>query len=80
MKKFILKIFILVFFVLMSCSRDGQKKIFTGIVEGTTIQLPALTGGKINELLVNEGDQVQKGQIIAQVDTLELHFQKKQLI
>ena len=64
----------------LSCSRNGEKQlVYTGVIEATTIQVPALTGGKIETLLVDTGDRVEKGQLLARIDTLELSFQKQKL-
>ncbi len=71
----------LVFLLMFAACSGGQKqqKIFTGVVEGTMVQVPALTGGKIINLYVNTGDTVQAGKNLAQLDTADLHFQRQKL-
>jgi HlyD family secretion protein len=66
--------------VLLMCSQSTIKHgSFTGLVEGTKIQIPALTGGKIEFLNIDTGEWVEKESVIALIDTLELFFQKNQL-
>jgi HlyD family secretion protein len=48
-------------------------------LEGTSVQLPALTGGQILSMRVDEGQQVSKGDTLALIDTLELFLQLSQL-
>lgn len=66
-------------YLFFSCGSDNSSKIYTGVVEGTAIKIPAMTGGKIVELLIEEGQQVNAGQLIAIIDTLELSYQRENL-
>ena len=68
-----------VFLVTVGCQRGKTVKHFTSVVEGKTVDLPALVGGKVVSLAVNTGDAVKQGQKIALVDTTELTLQKAQL-
>jgi len=63
----------------LSCSNDEGNDVFTGVIEGTTVQVPALTGGKIVALYADTGDRVASGQILAQVDTTDLVYRRMQL-
>lgn len=65
--------------MLVSCSNDEGNGVFTGVIEGTTVQVPALTGGKIVALYADTGDRIDMGQILAQVDTTDLVYQRMQL-
>ena len=66
--------------LLFSCNFGGNSSdIYTGVVEGTVVRVPALTGGKINRLLIDAGDEVTKGQLLATIDTLELSYQQQNL-
>jgi HlyD family secretion protein len=47
-------------------------------LEGTAVKIPALTGGEIKNILVETGDQVKKGQIIALIDSTELYYEYQQ--
>jgi len=62
------------------CS-DGNrtKQVYTGVIEGTIVKVPALTGGKITQLFFDSGDTIEKGAPLAQIDTLELSFQRQNL-
>jgi HlyD family secretion protein len=62
-----------------SCSNDERNDVFTGVIEGTMVQVPALTGGKIVALYADTGDRVAGGQMLAQVDTTDLVYQRMQL-
>lgn len=79
MKKIGVLVLLSICYFLFSCGPGDSLKIYTGVVEGTAIQIPAMTGGRIVELLVEEGQQVNKGQLIAIIDTLELSYQHENL-
>lgn len=73
-------LYILGVIYLSGCSGGNrQSMVFTGVVEATRVQVPALTGGRINRLNVDTGVQVEEGQVIASIDTLELSLRKEQL-
>ncbi len=77
-KLWIMQTFIVIFF--LSCSGDKNSTlVYTGIIEGTAVEVPALTGGQIRSLRVDTGDEVQKNQILGVVDTLELTYQRENL-
>jgi HlyD family secretion protein len=66
--------------MLYSCSSEADsEQIYTGVIEGTIVKVPALTGGKIMELRFDSGDAVEKNTILALIDTLDLSFQKQNL-
>ena len=64
----------------IGCSGDAGERQYTGILEGTSFQVPALTPGQIIQIPVNTGEHVQKGQLLATVDSTELTFQREQLL
>lgn len=68
-------LFILIF-LLASCGNNDNENRFSTVVEATTVQVPALTGGKLLTLLVDTGTPVSKGQLIAQIDTTDLNLEK----
>ena len=76
--KFCLTLFVLLL-ILSGCGNNGEENLYTGILEGTSVRVPALTGGQIENLFVNTGELVQKGQVIARIDSLELIYQRQQL-
>lgn len=49
-----------------------------GRIEAVEIDVAAKTGGRVKEILVNEGDFVQAGQILARMDTEQLEAQRRQ--
>jgi HlyD family secretion protein len=79
MKRFTSFLSILMFLLIFSCSSGDDIQIYTGVVEGTAIQIPAMTGGKIIDLLIDEGQEVKQGERIALIDTLELSYQRDNL-
>ncbi len=79
MKKIVIVISSALCFFLFSCDSPKSQKVYTGVVEGTAIQIPAMTGGKIVELFIEEGQQVKAGQPVALIDTLELSYQRENL-
>jgi HlyD family secretion protein len=52
---------------------------YTGVLEGTVVKVPALTGGEITDILVEEGQTVQEKQTLAIIDTTDLMLQRLQL-
>lgn len=65
--------------VFASCNRNTEYDA-SGNFEATDVTLSAESSGKILMLDVNEGDTVSAGQMIALIDTAQLHFQKEQLL
>ena len=64
----------------MSCSDDSAEHQYTGVLEGTSVQVPALTPGQITKILVSTGEFVKKDQLLAMVDSIDLIYQREQLI
>jgi len=79
MKRITLSLIITFFLVLISCSNNSDQKIYTGVLEGTSVRLPALTGGQIIKLMIDEGHIVSEGDTIAVIDTVEYSLQLRQL-
>lgn len=66
-------------FLVVGCGDRSKSLTYTGVLEGKSVQVPALTGGKIVELLVDTGEEVAAGATLAVIDTTELVFQHRQL-
>lgn len=49
-----------------------------GRIEATEIDIAALTGGRIAEIAVAEGDFVRTGDVLVQMDVVQLNAQKRQ--
>ena len=79
MKKILRFLSIPVWSLILSCTSGESIQIYTGVVEGTAIQIPAMTGGQIIDLLIDTGQEVQQGQLLAIIDTLELSYQRDNL-
>ena len=68
-----------ILFVLAGCSSRTGEKVYTGVLEGVSVQVPALVGGKIDTLYVDTGRFVTVGDTLAIVDTRELALKKAQV-
>lgn len=60
----------------------GEKNDYdaTGIFEATTVTVAAETAGKIMEMDVDEGDRIERGSLIAQIDTVIPALQRMQVL
>jgi membrane fusion protein YbhG len=58
---------------LLACSRgdDGSSIVASGHVEATEVRLSTKVAGTLDELALDEGDPVEKGQTIARIDTTD---------
>jgi HlyD family secretion protein len=79
MNKIIIPIFLSVSFFLIACSGNSSDHQYTGILEGTSVQVPALTPGQITQIFVSTGEYVEKGTSLAVVDSTDLIYQREQL-
>ncbi len=64
----VLIIIVSVIFLTIKHNRP-EKKIFTGMFETTTVNVASLDPGRIDTILVDEGDYVKKGQLLAKLET-----------
>ncbi|MBN1938196.1 MAG: efflux RND transporter periplasmic adaptor subunit [Candidatus Aminicenantes bacterium] len=59
--------------------RISEKLIYTGLVEaGRKINITPETGGKVARILVEEGQAVRKGELLAELDTSSIRLQLQQ--
>lgn len=65
--------------LLLGCQRQEGPTTYTGVLEGRSARVPALLGGRLVEVRVEEGAMVAPGDTIALVDTLELAIQARQV-
>ena len=49
-----------------------------GRIEATEVDIAALTGGRIAEITAAEGDMVSAGDVLVQMDVVQLNAQKRQ--
>lgn len=64
--------------VLAGCGSDGSADTFTGTVEVTEVDVGAEIGGRIKSVLVEEGQKVEAGQVIVEIDDTTLRLQLEQ--
>ena len=79
MNKIFFLLMLIALFICGGCTGDDRDHLYTGILEGTSIQVPALTPGQITEIPVNTGDYIEKDQLLAIVDSTDLIYQREQL-
>jgi len=76
-------VLVLLFGVLVVTGYWNQNDQFDGIglgngrIETTQVDITAKYGGRLTEIYVKEGDMVEKGQLLAKLDTRELEAQYK---
>ena len=66
--------------MLISCESSDKDHQYTGIIEGTVVKIPALSGGQIMDMYVDLGDEIALEQPVALVDSTELSYQRQQLL
>jgi HlyD family secretion protein len=66
--------------VLASCGKNSGKADAYGNFEADETIISAEVSGKLLEFSVKEGDILKTGDFVALVDTMQLHFQKRQLM
>lgn len=63
-----------------SCKSGEDRADAYGNFESDSYYISAEVNGKITAFNVNEGDVIKKGQVIATIDSMQLYFQKNQLL
>ncbi len=61
------------------CGNQANEHEYTGILEGTSVRVPALTPGAITRIFVESGQSVVKGTLLATIDSIDFVYQKQQL-
>lgn len=77
MKTFIKIIFVSI--VLSSCNKNNENADAYGNFETKEVTVSSEANGKIEFLNIEEGNEIKKGEVVALIDTLQLHFNKEQL-
>ncbi|HHY72216.1 MAG TPA: HlyD family efflux transporter periplasmic adaptor subunit [Bacillus bacterium] len=72
---FVAIMFILIFQIACSSNREP---VYSGTIEGEEIPILAEVNGPIAKFFVDEGDQVKKGQLLAQIDDRLIKAQVKE--
>ncbi len=65
--------------LLLGCQQQPQTTTYTGVLEGRSTRVPALLGGRLVQVRVEEGMMVAPGDTLALVDSLELAIQARQV-
>ncbi len=82
MEKGILRIgliLIIIGMIFSGCGNNPDRTSFTGIIEGETYTLSSPVSDRLVELKVSEGDWVEKGAILGNIDATSLNLQQKSL-
>ncbi len=66
--------------LLSACSGNGGDYDASGSFEATEIIVSAEASGRIEQLAISEGQQLEKGQQIGLIDTTQLYLQKMNLL
>jgi len=70
---------LLILSVFLGCSGDPEEQVyFDGRLETDIIKVSAKTPGNLDSLVVDEGDAIVSGQLLAVVDSERLHLQLQQ--
>ncbi len=67
-------------FLLLSCGNSNEAYDATGSFEATEIIVSSQANGRILTLDVEEGELLQTGQIVGQIDSTQLYLQKMSLL
>lgn len=74
------KIFLFIVpFVIASCGSGEVKWDATGTFEATEITVSAEANGRITALVITDGEHLTAGQVIGEIDTVQLYLKKRQL-
>ncbi len=65
--------------IFSGCGNNTNKTAYTGIVEGETHTISSPVSDRLVDLLVSEGDWVEKGDILGNIDDSSLNLQLKGL-
>lgn len=71
-------LFIFTVFLMSACGQDADRADAYGNFEATTVIVSAESAGRLLFLHAEEGEQLKENQLIALVDTTQLHLQRKQ--
>ncbi len=80
MKKYIFSTLMLVA-LFIGCSGNGDKAFYgSGTIEATEVLISSEATGRVTNMLVKEGQYIEKGSVIAVLDSDKVFLQKQQLI
>jgi HlyD family secretion protein len=64
--------------VIVSCKPDARPKSVSGTIETDEVRVASRYGGRVEKLLVQEGDSLKSGQVVAALDAAELRARRDQ--
>jgi HlyD family secretion protein len=69
-------VLILILGMLSACAESGprDRARVSGQVEATSVEVAAETGGRLLELIPEEGDRVRRGEVVARFDTRDIEL------
>lgn len=67
-------------FLVSACGNNDEGFDASGSFEAEETIIPAEVAGVINELNIEEGEELQAGDTIGYIDSVQLHLKKKQLL
>ncbi|MDD3533021.1 MAG: efflux RND transporter periplasmic adaptor subunit [Candidatus Cloacimonetes bacterium] len=65
--------------ILAACGKKDEAQIWTTMMEADLYRVSALAGGRISKIYVAEGDEVQAGDKIAELDDSDLRYTLEQM-
>ncbi|HMQ48247.1 MAG TPA: HlyD family efflux transporter periplasmic adaptor subunit [Saprospiraceae bacterium] len=78
-KQALLWMAVFTFLMLQSCQEGKQATGLYGHFEAKEVVISAESPGKLLQLKISEGQPIEKGQLVALVDTTTFHLQRKQV-
>lgn len=78
MTKYFLAIIFIV--LLMNCNGKNGEEQYVGVIEGDEILLPALNGGVVEEIFIQEGEKADSGELLVLIDTADFQFLREKLL
>jgi HlyD family secretion protein len=76
--RYALLVTLLLLIACQSTNSSNQSNRYSGVLEGTKVNVVSEVGGRITDIAVDEGDAVTPGQPIVTLDDAALHAQVKQ--
>jgi len=73
-------ILLITFLSMLSCNLRDKNEEYVNVLEAEKVQLSATVNGRITGLSVKEGDFVEKGTMLVQIDTTDFYLEKMNLL
>ena len=79
-KQLLITAIVLLPLLYLSCGDDNGDWDATGSFEATEVIVSSQANGRLLELNVTEGEQLEAGQVVGQIDSTQLYLQKMALL